>query len=134
MPFAGDAGQTIKMKGIELKGVPTYLDMQATTPLDPRVLDRMLPYWTTNFGNPHSRTHLYGWESEDAVEVARAQVANLVGACLPNWCLVAFFNSAPTAHGLLAMLPYLRTALLREPTKTSAGFPITYVWIALRCL
>ena len=51
-----------------------YLDMQATTPLDPRVLDAMLPYLTEQYGNPHSRTHMYGWESEDAVEVARKQV------------------------------------------------------------
>ena len=68
------------MKGIELAGVPMYLDMQSTTPLDPRVLDDMLPYLTNTFGNPHSRTHLYGWESEDAVEVARARVAALIGA------------------------------------------------------
>lgn len=74
------------MKGIELKGIPTYLDMQATTPLDPRVLDQMLPFWTTNYGNPHSRTHLYGWESEDAVEVARAQVASLVGTSVLLQC------------------------------------------------
>jgi cysteine desulfurase len=53
--------------------------MQSTTPLDPRALDAMLPYLTNNFGNPHSRSHLYGWESEDAVEAARAQVASLVG-------------------------------------------------------
>jgi cysteine desulfurase len=68
------------MKGIELSGVPMYLDMQATTPLDPRVLDVMLPYLTNTFGNPHSRTHMYGWESEDAVEAARTQLANLIGA------------------------------------------------------
>jgi hypothetical protein len=79
--FADGPAPSIKMKGIELKGVPTYLDMQATTPLDPRVLDAMLPYWTTTYGNPHSRTHLYGWESEDAVEVARKKVADLIGAC-----------------------------------------------------
>ena len=79
--------QTIKAKGIELQGVPTYLDMQATTPLDPRVLDRMLPYWTTNFGNPHSRTHLYGWESDDAVEEARKSVGNLIGALHHACCL-----------------------------------------------
>jgi cysteine desulfurase len=48
--------------------------VQATTPLDPRVLDAMLPFMTDQFGNPHSRTHLYGWESEEAVEKARAQV------------------------------------------------------------
>ena len=50
------------------------------TPLDPRVLDRMLPYLTFQYGNPHSRTHAYGWESEKAVETARSQVASLIGA------------------------------------------------------
>ncbi|KAL1478596.1 hypothetical protein MTO96_034968 [Rhipicephalus appendiculatus] len=57
-----------------------YLDAQATTPLDPRVLDAMLPYFINNYGNPHSRTHAYGWESEAAVEKARSQVAALIGA------------------------------------------------------
>ncbi|CAL8462376.1 g1909 [Coccomyxa elongata] len=70
----------IEMKGIRLRGAPMYLDMQATTPLDPRVLDATLPYLTEQYGNPHSRTHLYGWESEDAMELARKQVASLVGA------------------------------------------------------
>jgi cysteine desulfurase len=59
---------------------PIYLDMQATTPLDPRVLDAMLPYYTGIFGNPHSRTHAYGWESEHAVEKAREHIAQLIGA------------------------------------------------------
>lgn len=59
---------------------PIYLDMQATTPLDPRVLDAMLPYLTGIYGNPHSRTHAYGWESEKAVEQAREHIANLIGA------------------------------------------------------
>jgi len=59
---------------------PLYLDAQATTPLDPRVLDTMLPYLTSYYGNPHSRTHQYGWESEAAMEAAREQVANLIGA------------------------------------------------------
>jgi len=45
--------------------------MQATTPTDPRVLDAMLPYWTEQYGNPHSRTHAYGWEAEKAVDEAR---------------------------------------------------------------
>ncbi|XP_012535698.1 cysteine desulfurase, mitochondrial [Monomorium pharaonis] len=57
-----------------------YLDAQATTPLDPRVLDKMMPYLTVYHGNPHSRTHMYGWEAEEAVEHARQQVANLIGA------------------------------------------------------
>jgi len=59
---------------------PIYLDMQATTPVDPRVLDAMLPYYTGVFGNPHSRTHAYGWESEHAVEQAREYIAKLIGA------------------------------------------------------
>lgn len=68
---------SIKMKGISLSGRPMYLDMQSTTPLDPRVLDAMLPYFTDMYGNPHSRTHMYGWESEDAIETARKQVTTL---------------------------------------------------------
>lgn len=59
---------------------PLYLDQQATTPMDPRVLDAMLPYEVAYYGNPHSRTHAYGWESEKAVEHARKQVADLINA------------------------------------------------------
>ena len=59
---------------------PIYLDMQATTPTDPRVLDAMLPFLTGLYGNPHSRTHAYGWETEKAIEQAREYVANLIGA------------------------------------------------------
>ena len=57
-----------------------YLDYQATTPCDPRVLEKMLPFFTKVFGNPHSRNHSYGWEAEQAVETAREQVANLINA------------------------------------------------------
>ncbi|XP_041638809.1 cysteine desulfurase, mitochondrial [Cheilinus undulatus] len=59
---------------------PLYMDFQATTPMDPRVLDAMLPYQVNYYGNPHSRTHAYGWESETAMETARKQVADLIGA------------------------------------------------------
>ena len=61
-------------------GRPIYLDMQATTPTDPRVLDVMMNFYTGLYGNPHSRTHAYGWETDNAVEDARTHVANLIGA------------------------------------------------------
>ncbi|MCW9040332.1 MAG: IscS subfamily cysteine desulfurase [Rhodospirillales bacterium] len=57
-----------------------YLDYQATTPTDPRVIEAMLPYFNEKFGNPHSRNHQYGWRAEDGVEKARGQVASLIGA------------------------------------------------------
>lgn len=59
---------------------PIYLDAQATTPMDPRVLDAMLPYMTGMYGNPHSRTHAYGWEVDKATEKAREHIASLIGA------------------------------------------------------
>ena len=59
---------------------PIYLDAQATTPVDPRVLDYMLPLYTGEYGNPHSKTHLYGWETESLVEKAREHVAALINA------------------------------------------------------
>jgi cysteine desulfurase len=59
---------------------PIYLDYQATTPCDPRVLQAMLPYFMEEFGNPHSRNHAYGWKAEEAVEQARKQVAKLIKA------------------------------------------------------
>ncbi len=59
---------------------PIYLDYGATTPVDPRVVDAMIPWLREHFGNPASRSHAWGWEAEEAVEKARAQVADLIGA------------------------------------------------------
>jgi len=81
---ASAAGEVLSpgfsVRGQFLEGRPSYLDMQATTPMDPRVLDAMMPFLTEQYGNAHSRTHTYGWEAEAGVERAREQVASLIGA------------------------------------------------------
>ena len=78
---------------------PIYLDMQATTPMDPRVLDAMMPFLTCQYGNPHSRTHEFGWESEKAVEKGRDQVAALIGAQSKD----IIFTSGATESNNLAL-------------------------------
>lgn len=78
---------------------PLYLDNQATAPLDPRVLDAMLPYMTEQYGNPHSRTHMYGWSAEEAVEKARKQVADLIQASPKE----VFFTSGATESNNIAI-------------------------------
>lgn len=78
---------------------PLYLDHHASTPVDPAVLRAMLPYFTDCFGNPSSRSHVYGWEADEAVETARAQVASLLGAS-PREIL---FTSGATESNNLAL-------------------------------
>jgi cysteine desulfurase len=74
------AQRTNGARGSNEPAKPVYLDYQATTPMDPRVLDAMMPYFIEKFGNPHSRNHHHGWEAEEAVEKSRKQVADLIGA------------------------------------------------------
>ena len=66
---------------------PIYLDYHATTPVDPRALEAMLPYFTERFGNAASKQHAYGWEAQKAVDTAREQVAALIGASSNEICL-----------------------------------------------
>jgi len=79
------------------KEMPIYLDYQATTPTDPRVVAAMLPWFTEKFGNPHSRDHKHGWVSEEGVEDARGKIAALIGATAKE---IVFTSGATESNNL----------------------------------
>ncbi len=93
--------------------VPLYLDYQATTPCDERVVEKMIPYLTEKFGNPHSRNHFYGWEAEKAVEEARDIIAHGLGCDTRE----VIFTSGATEANNLAIKGVALYALLEEPHK-----------------
>ncbi len=85
---------------------PVYLDNHASTPVDPRVVEAMLPYFTERFGNPASSQHRYGWEADAAVDVARRQLAALLGADVAE----IVFTAGATEANNLALLGALEAA------------------------
>jgi len=76
---------------------PLYLDYHATTPVDPRVLDEMLPFFTERFGNPHSKQHAWGWDARDAADKAREQIAALINASANE---ITFTSGATESNNL----------------------------------
>ncbi len=121
--------------------LPIYLDNHATTPVDPRVLDAMLPYFKGDFGNAASKSHVFGWKAEEAVELARAQVAAFIGAKSPKeivWTSGATEASNLAIKGVAEYLKEKGNHLITQKTEHKAtldsckrlermGFEVTWL-------
>ena len=109
--------------------LPVYLDYSATTPVDPRVAEKMIPYLCEKFGNPASRSHAYGWEAEKAVEEARAEVARYINATeADNLAIkgVAHFYKDKGKH-LITVKTEHKAVLDSMRHLETEGFEVTYM-------